>query len=534
LRRILRKKGNNYSFIFAFPKYLFIFHAQLSLPVILVVKKVLTPRVSRKVHPIFLWALFLLSSPIMGQTEKELFGAGLSQIYLEIRSLKLESANQKLANFPQKGAAWAYLSHLSMVVEIMVTEDITLYVDFDSAHKRYLKSVESLAASSPWKGFLSSDMKLQRAFVKLKFGEDFPAGVQLRAAFLSLRKNQLAFPDFLPQNKSFGLMQVMLGSVPEKYGWILKLLGMEGSVSEGMLRLQKLSSRESLFSFEAALMLGMIEAYMLEKPANGISLLQTQLKSQPDDLLSRFVLISIHMKNHQSAEALKLLGQPVDTNRYLDFHFFDYLRAEAHLQQGNYTQAENLYRKFLEKYTGRNFVKDAWYKLGLCLWLKGDKATAGRYFAQAQVRGFSNAEADKNADAGLKVIQRANATMMAARLAMDGGFFDKAEKGLYSIKASELNGLREQVELVYRKGRLAQLQANSAKAASYFVICIEMAGKEPWYYAPNAAYNLAKIYAEQGEKAKAKQFYELCLSYKNHEYKNSLDSKALSGLENLN
>jgi tetratricopeptide (TPR) repeat protein len=534
LKRILRKKGNNYPFIFAFPKYLFIFHAQLSLPVILVVKKVLTPRVSRKAHPIFLWALLFLASPVLGQSEKELFGSGLSQIYLEIRSLKLQSANQKLTDFPQKGPAWAYLSHLSMVVELMVTEDPDLYAEFDNAHKQHLKMVESLPASTPWKGFLSSDMKLQRAFVKLKFGEDFSAGVQLRTAYLALKKNQLSFPNFLPQNKSFGLMQVMLGSVPEKYGWILKLLGMQGSISEGMHRLENLSISESIFAYEATLMLGMIEAYMLEQAANGITNLQNQLKSHPDDLLSRYILISILMKNHQSQEALIWLEKPIEAKGYLNFHFLNYLRAEANLQKGNYAQAKSLYQQFLENYKGRNFVRDAWYKLGLCFWLIDDKATSEKYFTQARVLGFSNSEADKNAEASLKIIQNANPAIMAARLAMDGGFFDKAEKGLYSIKTSELNGLRENVELAYRKGRLAQLQSKTEQAVSYFLKCIEMAGKEPWYYAPNAAYNMGKLYAAQGDKAKAKQYFELCLSYKNHEYKNSLDNKALTGLEKLN
>jgi hypothetical protein len=51
------------------------------------------------------------------------------------------------------------------------------------------------------------------------------------------------------------------------------------------------------------------------------------------------------------------------------------------------------------------------------------------------------------------------------------------------------------------------------------------------YFAARAALQTGYIYEQQGDKATAVDYFQKCLSLKDHDYKNSLDQKAKAGIE---
>ena len=58
-------------------------------------------------------------------------------------------------------------------------------------------------------------------------------------------------------------------------------------------------------------------------------------------------------------------------------------------------------------------------------------------------------------------------------------------------------------------------------------------GDKGWYFAPNSALQLGYYYETGDNLQKAKEYFELALSYKNHPYKNSIDNKAKAALARL-
>ena len=60
-----------------------------------------------------------------------------------------------------------------------------------------------------------------------------------------------------------------------------------------------------------------------------------------------------------------------------------------------------------------------------------------------------------------------------------------------------------------------------------------MAGDESWYFAPNACLQTGYLLVEEGKTAEAKNFFQKALTYKKHEYKNSIDSKAKSAMARM-
>ncbi|MEX1238151.1 MAG: tetratricopeptide repeat protein, partial [Cyclobacteriaceae bacterium] len=54
-----------------------------------------------------------------------------------------------------------------------------------------------------------------------------------------------------------------------------------------------------------------------------------------------------------------------------------------------------------------------------------------------------------------------------------------------------------------------------------------------WYFAPNACLQLGYIFQSQNRMTEAEEYFRQALSYRRHEYKNSIDSKARAALAQL-
>ncbi|MFX5207035.1 hypothetical protein ABTC99_20460, partial [Acinetobacter baumannii] len=56
-----------------------------------------------------------------------------------------------------------------------------------------------------------------------------------------LKENKKAFPQFAPNDLLFGAVTAVVGTVPKGYKWLTNLLGIHGSLSEGMRMVRQFS-----------------------------------------------------------------------------------------------------------------------------------------------------------------------------------------------------------------------------------------------------------------------------------------------------
>jgi tetratricopeptide (TPR) repeat protein len=239
------------------------------------------------------------------------------------------------------------------------------------------------------------------------------------------------------------------------------------------------------------------------------------------------------IKNSQSEVALAQL-MTLDTARNgMPLYYADYLKGEVYLHKAEYLNALSSYRSFINHYSGQNYIKDAHYKMGLCYWLNGNVNDALSLFKDARTKGKEASEADKSAAKSLADKQLPNVLLSKARYATDGGYYPLARTLLSSITDKDLPVKRDQVEYYYRKARLEHKSGNTEAAKLFYRQTIDMAGDESWYFAPNACLQIGYILEQEKNVAEAENFFEKALTYKKHEYKNSIDSKAKSALSRL-
>ncbi len=478
---------------------------------------------------LFLW----LSTPLSAQhTGTWLRLPVYRDAYNNCLQLKTETARNLLHGHTDP-EAYALLS-LSDALELMITEDPAKFSRYEPEHQRRLEALKKIAPATEKSLIALAEIRLQWAFVYLKFGYDFTAAWHLRQAHLLVQECLRKYPASVPILKTSALLEVMLGTVPDRYQWVLGLLGMKGSVNLGLDQLNTVIGKDEVLAFEAGLIRILMDGFIRQETDSAVDGIEQLVKARPGNRLLLFLGASLAIKNANGEMAFALLTRlKQQPNDGLPIPYAEYLQGEVYLHQGNYDLSIRAYQAFLKNYAGENFVKDANFKTGMAYWLSNRSADANRYMNLARAKGKAEAEADKYAAHVLSESTLPNIPLTKARYAIDGGYYDEAMRILRKIHDDELTSLRDKTEYAYRFARLYHQMNELAKAKEYYRKTIELSGTNPWYFAPNACLQLGYIFLDEHDRVQAKAMFQKALSYKKHEYKNSIDSKARSALAEI-
>jgi tetratricopeptide (TPR) repeat protein len=229
------------------------------------------------------------------------------------------------------------------------------------------------------------------------------------------------------------------------------------------------------------------------------------------------------------------------SEQYIYIPFTEVMLGDIFIHKGDYEKARSYYLLFLKNYKGENFIKDSYYKIFLTHYLAGEDDKAETYIQKILENGQELTDADKYAQKFARKKELPDKILMKARLLSDGGHYQQALEKLKEFKITGSTQIKNAIEYEYRQGRIYHNMEDYQKAIHFYVSTIslsEEARKKSnefvYYYAPNSALQLGYIYRKFRNKEVAKQYFNMALSYKDYEYKNSIDNKAKGALEELN
>lgn len=470
---------------------------------------------------------------------------GLQRAYSDLQKGKLTTARQILAREPVQNGIRVFVDDYADMLLLVTSDDDHLLADFSTRQDERIDALESLDDSSPWQRVLLAEVRLHWAFIKLKFGKEVSASWDVIRAYKLLAENQKRFPDFLPTYKSLGTLHVMVGSVPDNYVWVANLLGLRGNVRQGQQEIRR-AQQDTIFGLEARLIDLMVRSYVLRFTDADSQSLRQLVRVNPDNLLLHFFGATIEQKNGHGEQALTYLNARPTGAAYLPIPVIDNIVGDMYLQKGEYPAASTHFRRFLTTYRGRNFLKDTYYKLFLCQWLAdaGSADSRARPLLEQVLRaGRTAVESDKAAQKFAEAYLKRGASpnqkvLMRARLASDGGFTDSALTYLRPYTEPQFATLAERAEYTYRMGRIYQRRDDPDAAIPYLsralVLCDTPTGRqERLSFGASAALQLGYVYQQKADLTRARSYFEKALSFRQHEYKNSVDNKARAGLNSL-
>jgi TolA-binding protein len=463
------------------------------------------------------------------------WSAPVQQAYAEAFRLRLDNTRRlTAAEAPRNGLA-LYVDDCADVLQLLLDEEAAQLEATLERNEARLDRVEDLDETSPWNRFVRAEIKLHGAMIKLRFGRETAAAWNVIAAYRLLEENARRFPNFLPNQKSLGLLHVLIGSTPESYQWVTRLLGLRGDVRQGLAELQRVAQRDPIFRDEAMLTSYVIQAYVLKFDANRLGPFEQFIRTHPDNALIQFMGHSIWMKLNRGEAALALLEQRPRGAGYLDSPLGEYHQASLRLEKGEYESAIAGYQAFLRRYRGVNFRKDATYKIYLAYALQNEDARGKPYLDQVRRVGKTYNEADQAAARAAEqpALTSSQKLLLKARLAFDGGFLSQALGYLQPVPESQFPQPRDRAELAYRRGRIYHSLGDTLRAVSFYERALALSTEPGWSFGANAALQLGYLHQARGQKAQAKGYFERALTFRRHEYKNSIDTKAKAALNEL-
>lgn len=198
-----------------------------------------------------------------------------------------------------------------------------------------------------------------------------------------------------------------------------------------------------------------------------------------------------------------------------------HLEADANVYLENY----------VNEFKGKTFLKAAYLKLAYHYLLHQNKEKYNYYLQEIPKHGNEITDEDKAAEKESKGSGSPNVYLLKSRLLFDGGYYNESYTSLIRANKIDFKTSKEQLEFIYRLGRIQHKKKNYNKAITYYQIALKNGASYPYYFSANAALNLGLIYEELENNVKAKYYFEQCLTMKNHEYQRSIDQKAKAGLK---
>jgi len=406
----------------------------------------------------------------------------------------------------------------------------------DNMDKR-LDRMERGESNSPFYLYTQAEIYLQWAIVKIKFKEYVSAAFDLKKALELLTYNNEKYPLFKANNKGLGFLHAIAGAVPENYKWVAKLVGVKGTINQGVNELKDLltfvnNSEYKYLHDEVLFILALVEWNLQKDEEEAQKLLQNpdfNLSANPFLLLAK---ATIAMKTNHNDDAIQLLVNRPHEKECYPFYYLDFMTGVAKLNRLD-ADAGIYFTNYLTNFKGQNYIKTAWQKLAWIALMNKDTINYKEDIKQCIVFGDDNVDEDKDALKEATNGEIPNIALLKARLLCDGGYYERSIAEIAGMKPGDFTRLKDQLEVTYRMGRIFHRTNDFDKALDYYEQTLKNGVHFTYYFAANSALQIASIYEKQGNKDKAIHYYQTCLAMRNHDYQNSIDQKAEAGLDRL-
>ena len=389
--------------------------------------------------------------------------------------------------------------------------------------------------NSPYYLFSQAEICLQWGLLKGRYGDYMSSAFDIKKANSLLHDNAEKFPDFLPDQKSLGLINVIFGSIPPNLKGISRFMGMKGDAQAGIKQLEALrtqlpKTKYSFYNDEVIFFLCYIDIDLLRNKNNYARLINFLSGMGSNSLLRIYLQGYVAAKTAHNEEAINFLQNAPAGAPYATLPAINYILGNAKLNRMD-TDACIYLQRYLRDYKGQNYIKDTYLKLAYYYLLQNDQEKYNYYIKLVRTNGYATDQKDKQA---LKEANdaRPDLDLLRARFYFDGGYFDKA---LAQLKNKKLNGLklRDKIELSYRLGRIYERTNKPNDALVNYQEAVNVGKSTSYYYSANAALIMGHIYEQRGDHKKAVSYYQQAIDMKNHEYQTDIDNEAREGLKRV-
>lgn len=429
-----------------------------------------------------------------------------------------------------------YLADYDDCLTLMLNGDPKDYEQRKSHYEERLAVLEKGPESSPWYRFCRAGLHLHWALVRVRFGEQFKAATTFRKSYLNLKENAQKFPDFEYNRIFLGLEEAIAGTIPDDYKWLASIFGMKGNVNRGIARITSFVNAHpgsgEIFREEAVLFQCYLRFYLQMQQDQVWQYVSSNQYPIASNLLHALVRTNIALNHRHADAALQALRQAQSLKDYSRFPIMDYEMGNALFLRLD-ESCISWYQRFLGRFRGRWYVKDAWEKMALSWYLLRNQEKAKTCRTQVKKQGNTQVDADKQAQRHAESNTWPNELLLQSRLLCDGGFYTQALARMSGSREADFGDIANQLEYNFRMGRICDELNDDNKALAYYQAAITKGREREEHFAARSALQMGFIYERHGQKVQALTRYKEALSMRHHDFQSSIDQQAKAGIDRL-
>jgi len=472
------------------------------------------------------------------------FHQNCEKSYSAILSLKFEEGKklieQEKTTHPNNNIPYLLENYIYFLT-VFISEEEQQFDELEDLKDDIIDRLKDGDESSPYYRYSLAQVYLQWAFARSKFKEYVTATFEINKAYRLLEKNNKEFPDFLPNLINLGLLHTLIGTVPDNYNWIKKLVGVEGTIDQGVNEILKILNASitqpeySHFKAECLFYLSFIQMNLMtnkQKALEYIDMIGNDSTSI-NNPLAVYAIARIYMSNGLNDKAIELLLSRPTGDEYFPFYYLDYLTGLGKLYRLD-KDANKYFFKYVINFKGLNYIKDSYQKLAWYYLVNSNIDKYNEYIVKVNQYGNEIIDADKQAEREAENGDVPNVNLLKARLLFDGGYYEKALMAITgNSEGNFLENEKDSLEFTYRIGRIYHEWGKPDNSIPFYDKTIENGSESELYYAANSALKLGNIYEDKGDYNKAIYYYKKAQAMKNDEYKNSINQKAKAGIQRI-
>lgn len=484
----------------------------------------------------FSFLAIILSCGIFVHAQDFDFNAQCNDAYQNIIALKLNKGIQileqeQVAN-PTNLIPYLLYNYIDFL-QIYTSGSISEYEKNKKAFDKRIDELKSGDRESPYFLYAQAEIHTQSAVLHIKFGEYLATIFDLKKAIKKLESNQESFPDFIPNQKSLGMLYTILGSIPQQYQNSLDFIGLSGNVNTGLKMLDEAVSNTSHpFQHEAATIQAFMLLHIQNDPTGAWQVLKENQFKPKENLMDAFSYGHIGVYGSYCDQGIQALQNRPQGNEFERFPLNNFLLGIGKTYRQD-DDANLYFQAFLNQNRGEDYIKSAWHKMAWNELIKGNPDKYEEYLNKITQEGRAVIDTDKQAKKELESEESPNPILLKARMLTDGNYLSRALKVLSEHTVNSFKSKHNKTEYFYRLARIYDKSKQFSKAIQYYEITIVNGRNLPYYYAANSAYLLGFLHEQLLDRDKAVKNYNLCLNLDGHEYENSIHQKAEAGLNRL-
>lgn len=391
--------------------------------------------------------------------------------------------------------------------------------------------------SSPYFLYTKAEIHLQSAYCHIKFNNYTKAVFDIVTSYNYLLENKKMYPEFVLNNKSISLIQILLSNVPKEYSWTLDLFFSDFDIDSSILQIENILKNDSLSIFHTEILFFM--TIFQSKFTNNEQQLTFYLDKIGDNYKTNLLL------NYTTVLILKKLGNNnlcIDVlnnrpkNNSIPFYYLDYLHALSYLYNLELSKAKHYFEFFVNNFRGRNFIKSAYFHLAGIEHLNNNENKMNVFLANLRDYGNTFINKDKIALNHSVNLSSYNKLLLRVQFLYDGAYYQRALDELNKIDNEIIffSNVNMISEYWYRKARILQKLDNSSnEIVSLFKKSIASKSNLSTHFQPMSALQIALIYELEKDYDNSKVFFNKCLEYKSYDYEKSIRKQAKEGLKRI-